>query len=77
MATGCSGAGPACWPASSGRSWRGTVEEVRDSVTPRLLEPQDPARPSDTRVLGVKVAFAEPTPLKLGTTVELEVSAVR
>jgi RND family efflux transporter MFP subunit len=63
--------------AYPGRSWQGKVEEVRDSVTPRLLEPQDPARPSDTRVLGVKVAFAEPTPLKLGTTVELAVQPMR
>jgi HlyD family secretion protein len=63
--------------AYPGRSWRGTVEEVRDSVTPRLLEPQDPGRPSDTRVLGVKVAFAETSPLKLGTTVELQVQPRR
>jgi RND family efflux transporter MFP subunit len=63
--------------AYPGRSWRGTVEEVADAVTPRRLKPQDPARPTDTRVLGVKVAFAEPLPLRLGTTVELRIAAAR
>ena len=58
-----------------GRSWRGTIEEVPDSVTLRRLKPQDPSRPTDTRILAVKVAFAEPMPLKLGTTVELKIAA--
>src|SRR5262245_25167146 len=57
----------------TGQSWRGRVEEVADSVTPRRLKPQDPARPTDTRVLAVKVAFTEPSPLKLGATVELRI----
>jgi HlyD family secretion protein len=56
-----------------GRSWKGRVEEIPDSVTLRHLKPQDPSRPTDTRVLAVKVAFLEPTPLRLGTTVELRV----
>ena len=58
-----------------GRTWSGRVEEVPESVTLRRLKPQDPGRPTDTRVLSVKVAFAEPTPLKLGTTVELKIAA--
>jgi RND family efflux transporter MFP subunit len=58
----------------TGQSWRGSVEEVADSVTPRRLKPQDPARPTDTRVLAVKVAFTEPSPLKLGATVELRIT---
>jgi RND family efflux transporter MFP subunit len=57
-----------------GRSWRGRVEEIPDSVTLRRLKPQDPSRPTDARVLAVKVAFAEETPLKLGTTVDLRIS---
>ncbi len=56
-----------------GESWKGTVEEIPDSVTLRRLKPQDPSRPTDTRILAVKVAFAEKTPLKLGTTVELRI----
>jgi HlyD family secretion protein len=56
-----------------GRSFRGRIEEVADSVTLRKLKPQDPGRPTDTRIVAVKVAFSEPTPLKLGTTVELKI----
>jgi RND family efflux transporter MFP subunit len=56
-----------------GRTWTGRIEEVADSVTLRKLKPQDPGRPTDTRILAVKVAFGEPTPLKLGTTVELRI----
>ena len=37
-------------------------------------EPQDPGKPSDTRVLLVKVKLAEPTPLKLGQRVLVEIS---
>lgn len=56
-----------------GRAWKGRVEEVAESVTLRKLKPQDPARPTDTRIVAVKVAFGEATPLKLGTTVELRI----
>ena len=58
-----------------GQTWNGRVEEIPESVTLRRLKPQDPGRPTDTRVLSVKVAFAEPTPLKLGTTVELKIAS--
>jgi RND family efflux transporter MFP subunit len=57
-----------------GRSWRGRVEEIPDSVTLRRLKPQDPSRPTDARVLSVKVAIAEPVPLRLGTTVDLRIA---
>jgi RND family efflux transporter MFP subunit len=61
-----------------GQSWPGRVEEIPDSVTLRRLKPQDPSRPTDTRILAVKVAFVETNPLKLGTTVELRIQpAVR
>lgn len=57
-----------------GQEWRGVVEEIPDSVVPRRLKPEDPGRPSDTRVLMVKVALREPTPLKLGQRVEVEIA---
>jgi HlyD family secretion protein len=57
-----------------GRRWRGAVEEVADSVVARQSRPQDPGRPADTRVLLVRVAFLEPTPLKLGQRVEVEIA---
>ena len=55
------------------QTWRGTIEEIPDSVVNRRLKPQDPSKPIDTRVLLVKVAFAEPTPLKLGQRVEVKI----
>jgi RND family efflux transporter MFP subunit len=56
-----------------GRTWRGTIEEIPDAVVNRRLNPQDPAKPIDTRVLLVKIAFAEETPLKLGQRVEVKI----
>ena len=60
-----------------GRSWKGSIEEIADAVTLRKLKPQDPSRPTDTRILAVKVAFGEDVPLKLGTTVELRIEPHR
>jgi RND family efflux transporter MFP subunit len=56
-----------------GAGWTGTVEEIPDAVSGRRLKPQDPGRPSDTRVLLVKVKLDGPTPLKLGQRVEVEI----
>ncbi len=55
--------------------WRGRVEEIPDSVTNRRLKPQDTSKPVDTRVLLVKVAMNEHTPLKLGQRVEIEIES--
>jgi HlyD family secretion protein len=57
-----------------GRTWRGIIEEIPDAVVNRRIKPQDPSKPIDTRVLLVKVAFAEATPLKLGQRVEVKVN---
>ena len=57
------------------QSFRGRVEEIPGSVTLRRIKPQDPARPTDVRVLALKVAFEGRNPLKLGATVDLVVSA--
>jgi HlyD family secretion protein len=54
-------------------AWTGTVEEVPDRVAERTLRPEDPGRPSDTRVLLVKIAPEKPLPLKLGQQVEVEI----
>ena len=56
-------------------TWRGTVEEIPDAVTGRKIKPQDPARPTDSRVLIVKVALASHEGLKLGRRVEVEIEA--
>jgi HlyD family secretion protein len=57
-----------------GQTFRGRVEEIPGSVTLRRIKPQDPSRPTDVRVLALKVAFVGKAPLKLGTTVDLVVS---
>jgi HlyD family secretion protein len=56
-----------------GTAWTGTVEEVPDQVAGRTLRPDDPGRPTDARVLLVKVAPDQPLPLKLGQQVEVEI----
>ncbi|HEY0143562.1 MAG TPA: efflux RND transporter periplasmic adaptor subunit [Thermoanaerobaculia bacterium] len=53
--------------------WRGTIEEIPDSVVNRRLNPQDPSKPIDARVLLVKIAFDETAPLKLGQRVEVRI----
>lgn len=55
------------------QEWTGVVEEVPDTVVARNLRPEDPGRPIDTRVLRVKIALKEPTPLKLGQRVEVAI----
>ncbi|HTL98793.1 MAG TPA: efflux RND transporter periplasmic adaptor subunit [Holophagaceae bacterium] len=57
--------------------WQGHVEELPDAVGPRKLKPEDPARPTDIRVLLVKVAPDGPLPLKLGQKVELRIQPER
>lgn len=58
-------------------TWRGKIEELPDGVGPRRLKPQDPARPTDIRVLLVKIALDEAAPLKLGQKVELRISQTK
>jgi HlyD family secretion protein len=60
---------------SEGRVWKGKVEEIPDTVTSRRIKPEDPGKPSDTRVLLVKIALLEETPIKLGQRVEVEIKA--
>jgi HlyD family secretion protein len=55
------------------RSWRGVVEEVADVLVGRRIRPEDPGKPTDTRVLPVRIAFREATPLRLGQRVEVEI----
>jgi len=59
-----------------GRTWRGKVEEIPDVVVGRHLRPEDTSRPVDTRVLLVKIALLEATPLKLGQRIEVEIARI-
>ena len=56
-------------------TWAATVREVPDVVVARRLKPQVPGRPSDTRVLLVKLTLDEDAPLKLGERVEVALAA--
>jgi HlyD family secretion protein len=57
----------------TGQSWPGIVEELADSLIPRRIRPEDPGRPTDTRVLPVRIAFQQPVSLKLGQRVEVKI----
>jgi hypothetical protein len=48
---------------------------IPDSVVSRRTRPTDPGRPIDARVLAVKIAFAKPTPLKLGQRIDVEIAS--
>ena len=69
--------GATAWVTAEGydKRWRGVVEEIPDSVTDRRLRPLDTGKPIDTRVLLVKVAMKEQTPLKLAQRVEIEIES--
>lgn len=56
-----------------GQEWRGYIEEIPDAVVERGLQPRDPGRPTDIRVLKVKIAFDGATPLRLGQRVEVRI----
>jgi HlyD family secretion protein len=56
------------------QSWKGTVEEIPDGVVARRLKPEDPGKPTDTRVLMVKIALNEPTPFKLAQRVQVAIT---
>lgn len=53
--------------------WKGTIEEIPDTVVNRRIKPADPSKPIDARVLLVKIAFDEPAPMKLGQRVEVRI----
>jgi RND family efflux transporter MFP subunit len=55
------------------RAWTGRVEEIPDEVVGRKLKPQDPGKPTDTRVLLVKIVLHDPMPFKLGQRVEVSI----
>ena len=59
------------------RQWLGKVEEIPDTVSPRRIKPQDPSKPTDARVLLVKVALEGTTTLKLGQRVEVRIQSDR
>ncbi len=59
------------------RVWHGHVEQIPQSVVDRQTRPEDPGKPSDTRILLVKIHPDEATPFKLRQRVEVSISAAR
>jgi HlyD family secretion protein len=57
-----------------GKSFRGRVSEIPDEVVPRQLKPEDPGRPSNTRVVRAKIALLEKAPIRLGQRVEVAIA---
>jgi RND family efflux transporter MFP subunit len=57
--------------------WKGHVEQIPDAVIDRQTRPEDPGKPSDTRILLVKICFDQPTPLKLRQRVEVTIEGKR
>jgi len=55
------------------QTWSGRVEEIPDEVVGRRLKPQDPGKPTDTRVLLVKIALQDRMPFKLGQRVQVAI----
>jgi len=57
-----------------GKTWQGLVEEVPARVVEKGLQPHDPSRPVDVKVLLVQIGLRERLPLKLGQRVEVRVA---
>lgn len=61
--------------AYPGKLFRGRVEEIADYVGKRELKPNSPAVNLGLKIIQVKIAFLEATPLKLGMTVDVRIAA--
>jgi multidrug resistance efflux pump len=61
--------------AFPGEFFRGRVEELADYVGKRELKPNNPAVNLGLKILQVKIALLEPTPLKLGMTVDVRIGS--
>lgn len=60
--------------AYPGRHYKGRVEEIADYVGKREIKPNNPAANLGLKVIQVKIALLEPTPLKLGMTVDVRIT---
>lgn len=60
--------------AYPGRVFKGEIEEIADYVGSRKIKPNNTAKNLDMKVLQVKVALKEKTPLKIGMTVDVRIT---
>jgi len=59
--------------AYPGKVYKGRVEEIAQYVGKREIKPNNPAINLGLKIIQVKIAFLEPTPLKLGMTVDVRI----
>lgn len=60
--------------AYPGKVYKGRVEEIAHYVGKREIKPNNPAVNLGLKIIQVKIALLEPTPLKLGMTVDVRIS---
>lgn len=60
--------------AYPGKVFKGRVEEIADYVGKREIKPNNPAVNLGLKIIQVKIALTEATPLKLGMTVDVRIS---
>lgn len=63
--------------AYPGKVYKGRVEDIADYVGKREIKPNNPAINLGLKIIQVKIALLEATPLKLGMTVDVRIMPVR
>jgi len=59
--------------AYPGKTFKGSIREIADYAGARKIRPRDPAANLGLKVLQVKIGMHEPTPLRLGMTVDVKI----
>lgn len=60
--------------AYPGQVYKGVIEEINDYVGERKVKPNNTAKNMDMKVIQVKLALKERTPLKIGMTVDVRIT---
>jgi len=60
--------------AYPGRVFRGVVQEIADYAGARKVKPNNPVRNLDMKIIQVKIALTDKTPLKTGMTVDVKIT---
>jgi multidrug resistance efflux pump len=63
--------------AYPGKVYKGRIEEIADYVGKREIKPNNPAVNLGLKIIQVKIALLEATPLKLGMTVDVRISTAK
>lgn len=61
--------------AYPGKVFQGEIQEIADYVGARKVKPNNPVKNLDMKVVQVKIALKEKTPLKLGMTVDVKITS--